>query len=549
MKRLVISIVSVAAIFVVHPLSAQTEAGGLLADRDIVTPADIFELSQTTFTFGTARSMAMAGAFTSLGADLSSMSINPAGLGMYRRSEFSITPLMSFERSKNNAQSYLSNKKDRFSIGNFGISFNVYEGTGGVSAVSIGFGYNRLQDLNYRYSFLSTGNTSSVADLFSGLLQSGNYDKGELAGNNWKEIDPYIWGSKLGIDAGMTDQVGGQWRPTWIGNNVDIGHYTSVESSGSVGEYAISMGLNTNNKFYFGATVGIQSISQRKTYRYWEDYYYDEDGYGTDPSLDYQLRESSFDQQVSLSGVGVNLKLGAIWRPTTGLRIGLAVHTPTSYLVERQYRVSVYTLSQMNNPANPKGIKGVDSDGTFVLGDLSDVLADTNGRQWRFSSPARLLFGVSYAFGSRGVVSVDYERDWYNGMRIQHNPAGGGKGLYNDTFRTWFRGANILRVGAEFKPHPMVALRAGFGYMDSGLKHGDLIYSSPMLKQMFYFSGGVGFAFSPDISLDIAYSYSKSDYTRYQLFYYVSPEWTSESGVFHTKMNRHSAAITLGIRW
>ena len=31
--------------------------------------------------------MAMAGAFTSLGADLTSMAINPAGLGMYRHNE------------------------------------------------------------------------------------------------------------------------------------------------------------------------------------------------------------------------------------------------------------------------------------------------------------------------------------------------------------------------------------------------------------------------------------------------------------------------------
>lgn len=45
-------------------------------DRDIVTPSDLFELSQTTFSLGTARSMAMAGAFTSLGADLTSMAIN-----------------------------------------------------------------------------------------------------------------------------------------------------------------------------------------------------------------------------------------------------------------------------------------------------------------------------------------------------------------------------------------------------------------------------------------------------------------------------------------
>ena len=40
---------------------------------------------------GTARSQAMGGAFTALGADLSNTYINPAGLGFYNRSEFSGT--------------------------------------------------------------------------------------------------------------------------------------------------------------------------------------------------------------------------------------------------------------------------------------------------------------------------------------------------------------------------------------------------------------------------------------------------------------------------
>ena len=139
-------------------------------DRDIVTPSDLFELSQTTFSLGTARSMAMAGAFTSLGADLTSMAINPAGLGMYRRNEISITPLMSFARAENNAPTFNSNSKNRFSIGNFGFTANVYEGSGPLVSVNIGFGYNRLQDLNYQYSYYTQGNVSSIADVFSAVL-------------------------------------------------------------------------------------------------------------------------------------------------------------------------------------------------------------------------------------------------------------------------------------------------------------------------------------------------------------------------------------------
>ena len=44
------------------------------------------------FYYGTARFMGMGGAFTALGGDLSSLSQNPAGLGVFRSSEVSITP-------------------------------------------------------------------------------------------------------------------------------------------------------------------------------------------------------------------------------------------------------------------------------------------------------------------------------------------------------------------------------------------------------------------------------------------------------------------------
>ena len=92
-----------AAILAVGTATAQTsynrDMGGLLIDRDVMTPADLLGLSQTQFNFGTARAMAMAGAFTSLGADASSMAINPAGLGMYRKNEVTFTPMMTFARS------------------------------------------------------------------------------------------------------------------------------------------------------------------------------------------------------------------------------------------------------------------------------------------------------------------------------------------------------------------------------------------------------------------------------------------------------------------
>ena len=386
-------------------------------DRDIVTPSDLFELSQTTFSLGTARSMAMAGAFTSLGADLTSMAINPAGLGMYRRNEISITPLMSFARAENNAPAFNSNGKNRFSIGNFGFTANVYEGSGPLVSVNIGFGHNRLQDLNHQYSYYTQGNVSSIADVF---LRHAAIQRHQQGSDHRRLQLEQLQSPPLGFDPRIQGRIYGsnRWQVAadLDRHNVDIGNYTTVVSSGSVGEYDISAGLNLNNKFYIGATLGIQSLHQRKTYYYGEDYVYP--GNGTDPNLDYQLLYSNFNQEVILDGAGVNFKLGMIYRPIQNLRIGFAFHTPTYYWIDRTYQAYTDSGVHVNNPSDPDGLKP-GPDGNQYTNALSPVLEDTGGYNWEFTTPARLMFGISYAFGNRGLISVDYERDWYNGMRMK----------------------------------------------------------------------------------------------------------------------------------
>ena len=111
---------------------SQYEFGGLVLSNDAMSTSDLFSLSQQRFNFGTARSMAMGGAFTSLGADQASMVINPAGLGMYSRGEIALTPMMTFSQAStpaglapSGAMPFGSNSKNRFAIGNFGGVFNV----------------------------------------------------------------------------------------------------------------------------------------------------------------------------------------------------------------------------------------------------------------------------------------------------------------------------------------------------------------------------------------------------------------------------------------
>ena len=49
---------------------------------------------------GTARSVGSASAYGSVGADLGSISINPAGLGLYRSTDISFTPGLFINKNK-----------------------------------------------------------------------------------------------------------------------------------------------------------------------------------------------------------------------------------------------------------------------------------------------------------------------------------------------------------------------------------------------------------------------------------------------------------------
>lgn len=562
MKRLIITLAAVAT----TAAAAAQQSGGLLMDKDLLMPSDMFELSQTQFNFGTARAMAMAGAFTSLGADLSSMSINPAGLGMYRHNDISVTPMMSFARSKTNAPEYGNNSRDRFSMANIGVVINAYEGSRSLVSLNIGFGYNRIADLNYDYAFQRQNQAATIGDAYArqlywgGISKNSFYNGGGSGNWNWNNIAPEYWNAALAYRGFLIDQVDpnkpDSWQPTWVTPNADVDHYTMLRSKGSIGEYVLSVGANINNKIYIGASLGIQSVYQRKYIDYVEEYFY------SDPSqaipdfgnsgLDYQLLRWKLNQSVIVDGTGVNFKAGVVYRPTANLRLGVAIHTPTYYSLDRKFQSAAAGLAYANNDTDPN-VKPDDEGYISTAGDpnmTSPLLVDDGPNSWSFVSPTRLMFGASYTFGERGVISVDYERDWYNGIRIKDNPSGlDSQSWYNDTFRDVFKGSNILRVGAEFKPLPVLALRAGFGYSGSMLKDDKTVLASPAIKETTYYGAGIGFVLARGVLLDVAYQYMSSKTTDYYLFYAEDKGGHTESAVYSTDINRHNVALTLGFRF
>jgi Outer membrane protein transport protein (OMPP1/FadL/TodX). len=107
----------------------------------------------------TARSKAMGGAFGALGGDFSSLSINPAGIGVYQRSEFSTSVnMLNYNKTKSTYQGYSgeddSNKFNFSNLGFVGSTPMVNSSVSGLVSLNYGIGFNKLNNFNTKFSSL-----------------------------------------------------------------------------------------------------------------------------------------------------------------------------------------------------------------------------------------------------------------------------------------------------------------------------------------------------------------------------------------------------------
>ena len=523
------------------------DAGGLVIDPSTMTAFDMFNTSTTQFSFGTARSAAMAGAMTSLGADASSMSINPAGLGMYRSNEITFTPMMTFGRSKSDAVAFEGGKSSRFGVGNFGLVAKLRESSTGITAINMGLAYNRLADFNYKYSFATMGANSSIADVFAGQLAAAGITSTQLKGSYdgaghfaWGNFDPTYWGAILGYKTGLVNDANGGWGRDMVGGGAAVDGYTTVESKGSAGEWVWSLGMNFGSKFYLGLSLGAATINRERHIYYGEGY-----NYNSAPALNYQMEHFNYDQVEKMKGTGVNLKVGAIYRPIEDLRIGVAFHTPTYYNITYSYQGGMTSeVKAVNNVDDYK----LDENGYIrpALSDESILLIDDGDYSWAYTTPTRLMFGASYTVAKQLILSVDYERDWYNTMRLKDSPYGA---LYKGYIKDTFKGSNTLRVGAEWRFIKQMALRMGYGLWSGALRDKNAIYSSPVTYHTEYMSTGLGVALSKHFTIDATYQYSSSKTTPYKSFYGYDSSVDFESPTVNTTINKHNLLLTLTVNF
>ena len=554
-------------------LTAQSyDVGGTVLNNDIIGWFDIYNLSFTSHNYGTARSMAMGNAFTALGADMISASLNPAGIGMYIDSDFSITPMMQFTKSHtkggddfyapNTPKSQQRFREDlnRFGMSSVGAVFTVLKSTGAVTNINVGFAYNRIADFNQNMRVAAIGENSanSIANLFTNI---GNVD-GLVTNEDDTmpfddDLDPFHWGPTLAYKNGVINKDDQGWFIDRIGSEAEIDQYNAVQTRGSIGEYALTIGFNLMDKVYIGASLGLQSLDYRREVFYGEDYIYTNETLPTGEEMPYQLTYMNYQQNTHISGMGVNLKFGITARPVNWLRIGVAYHSPTWYDTNLQYGSSMWseTYSAGNNPENYT----LNRNGYFHDDVSSPVLTDEGPHGWNFRSPSRLLTGVAVTIGKRVILSADYERSWYQTNRLESSPIQGLAGGYTPTFKDVFKGSNTVRVGAEAYILPFLPIRVGYIWNGSTLRDGyeDIVASHPMVTEQWFATAGFGIKFSESLYLDLAYQYGVSKQSKYQSFYgyytdregNIDDKFTAESRLYSTYTNRHHAVLTLGFRF
>ena len=541
---------AVLSLWLMSGATAQINVGGVTMNNDIVGWGDLYNLSFTAQNYGTARSMAMGNAFTALGADMVSATLNPAGIGMYVNSDFSLTPMIEFARAKTpNAQGFESsefkNKSSRFAMASIGGVGTVYRGAGALTNFNLGFAYNRIADFNQSYKFAQYGNeaVNSMANLFCEQSNADGLQTGADGKMNWGN-DPYYWGAILAYKNGLTNKDNQGWFIDRIGIDSVVDQFTAVETLGSIGEYAFTLGFNFVDMFYLGASLGIQSVDYQRNVYYGENYTYPS-GYPSGDEMPYQLDYMNYLQVTRISGTGVNFKVGFTLRPVAWLRIGAAYHTRTAYNLSLNYYGDMWS-STYSAGSNPDGYD-LDSRGYTSDYVQTPEWEDAGSYSWRVSSPSRVMAGVAVTVAQRLILSADYEAALYNDMKLRRSPINNLD--YAATINEMFRHSNTVRLGAEFRALPCLDLRAGYIYSGDAIKDASLLYTHPLIASQRYITAGIGIRFNETTYLDLAYQYNNTRQTAYQSFYATGSGVSIEAKPVTTELTKHIAVLTLGLRF
>jgi len=376
--------------------------------------AILFSQDQTN---GSARYTGLSGAMGAIGGDLSTLNINPAGLGVFNHHEFSVS-LGTFNKNSN-ATYYGENTRNiniTADLNQIGVAFVFKNPTQYWNKTVLGFNYqtnnnfNELININGNSGFASfqTHHNVTVDNIF-----------------------------KNGIQQDFTTENSG---------------FSSI----------INIGLATQYKdnFYLGGAINFHYLDFTQEITLNE----------INSNTTGQILDALFSQYDNHLASGISLNFGFIYKVLPFLRIGASYNTPT-YYYEIINESNIYDGRATKDIGRVEGNGGTDD--FFIKGNLDiEPIINTNNHyevinqtlsisEYNLRTPGKTNLSAALVLGKLGFISIDYSHHYYTSLYLGSDFADENKYLTNT-----LRNTHNLRAGGEIKLGNL-SLRGGASYEQS----------------------------------------------------------------------------------
>lgn len=440
---------------------------------------DVFRYSQENIK-GTARFQAMSGAFGALGGDLSAINLNPAAGAVFLNNNGGVT--VNYDRFNNNTT--LLGTNNATSKGSLNLSQ-----IGGVAvfedlrsekwkSVTLGFNYDNTSDFDNEVISKGVNPTNSVAKYF--LNYANGIPLNDIKNLNFYEQFYDEQQAFLGYEAFIINpQDDNNLNNTIyfsnIAGNTNFTQQNQEFTSGFTGKMALNISANYNDKLYLGFNLNGHFVDYRSTQIFAEN------NTNAIPAAETRVRNIRFENSLYTYGSGVSLQIGAIYKPISNIRLGVALNSPTWYELFDE---------------TTQGIAATRVDGATNQGTTSSFYSDVIIYEpYSIRTPWKATGSLAFVFAKKGLISVDYALTDYSFMKLK--PAKDFE-TTNTKIQNLFTSSAELRIGAEYKIKQL-SLRGGLRNQKSPYK------DKSFRGDLNGYSAGLGYNFKT-FKLDVAYS-------------------------------------------
>ena len=392
---------------------------------------------------GSARVMAMGGAFGALGADLGCLGINPAGLGLYRRGDLGMTA--GFQTSRTES-TWLGESQNEGAIGatasNFGVALTYPSVNADWPFFTLAVTHQNRQPFSQQVGIGGVNVPYSLSELF--VNQANNHAVANGVGTTessltYNDIFPFTaalaWNAyNAELDQGLINPLGDDEFVSAAEGSQNVTR--NIDRSGRMAETQIAFGTAYKDAFMFGATLGIPSIEYVDQSNHLEE--------SASPEAD--LRSWRYIETLDVQGRGLVLRVGALAKVGDRLKVGLAHESKSRLTMTETYDTAI----RMN-----------------WAGEGEETFYSPYGiNEYVIRTPSTTTASASFLLGKAGVVSADYA---YSDLSQSSFDDTSTFSVENATIEAGFRATHTGRVGVELRVGDEGAyrIRAGGGMTTS----------------------------------------------------------------------------------